>query len=112
MLLTAIILFVFAAIFGLLVLLSVLKNKTTPKPAVFIHGLLAAAGLAIVAWYVIENSNNAPMASLIVFLVAALGGFVMFGRDMTNRSVPKGLALIHAGAAVVGLLLLVLFVIG
>lgn len=112
MLLTAIILFVFAAIFGLIVLLSVLKNKTTPKPAVFIHGVLAAAGLVLVALYVIENADNSPLVSLIVFLVAAVGGFIMFGRDMTNKSVPKGLAMIHVGVAVAGLLLLVLFVIG
>jgi hypothetical protein len=112
MLLTAIILFALAAVFGLILLTSVLKNQKTSKPAVYIHGLLAASGLAIVAYYVIKNADNAPLLSLIIFLVAAAGGFIMFGRDMTNKSIPKGLAFIHAGAAVIGLLLLILFVVG
>jgi hypothetical protein len=111
MLLIAIIVFATAAVFGLIVLLSVLKNKATPKPAVFIHGLLAATALGIVAYYVIINGKDSPVYSLIVFLVAALGGFVMLARDLTGKSIPKGLAFIHAGAAVIGLLLLVLFVI-
>jgi hypothetical protein len=108
----AIVLFALAAVFGLIVLLKVLKGEATPKPAVFIHGLIAASALALVLYYVVTHAEKSPMASLVVFLIAALGGFFMFFMDMSKRPVPKGVALIHAGAAVVGLVLLIAFVAG
>lgn len=109
---TIIILFALAAVFGLIVIANVLKEKTTPKPAVFIHGLLAAAALVLLIIYVVNNPDNAPMISLILFVVAALGGFVLFGVDMSKKQPPKPLALIHAGAAIVGFILLLFFAYG
>lgn len=112
MLITAIVLFVIAAFFGLILLKSVLRNQPTPKPAVFAHGLIAAAGLVLLLYYVITHAEKLPIASLIVFVIAALGGFVMFFMDMSKKPIPKGIALIHAAAAVIGLVLLLLFTFG
>lgn len=112
LLVIAIIVFALAAVFGLLILTKILKNEATPKAAVFIHGALAATALLMVVYYVIENAEKSPKASLAVFLIAAAGGFILFSRDMQKKPLPKGLALIHAGAAVLGLLLLVFFVFG
>lgn len=110
MLIGAIILFVLAAIFGFILITKVFRNSPRPMGAILAHGLIAASGLVLVLIYVIKNAEKSPMTSLILFVVAALGGFIMFGLDMSKKNVPKGLALIHAGAAVAGLILLILFV--
>lgn len=112
MLLTAIILFAFAAVLGLSVLVPVLKNNSTSKPMAILHGALAAVGLVLVLIVVLNASGPAPTGSLIFFAVAALGGFVMFGMDIKKKRIPKVLALGHPLLAAVGLIQLILFVIG
>jgi hypothetical protein len=111
MLKIAIILFVIAAVFGLILIAKVFTNKETPKGAVIAHGLFAATALALVAYYVFTNAQKSPLTSLIVFLIAALGGFAMLALDLSKKAIPKGLAAIHALAAVIGLVLLLVFVI-
>ncbi|MDN5205362.1 hypothetical protein QQ008_28515 [Fulvivirgaceae bacterium BMA10] len=108
----SVILFALAAVFGLVILLKILKGQETPKPAVFIHGALAAIALVLLLIFTLNNPTNAPTLSLVLFIVAALGGFVLFAIDLKTKNPPRGLALIHAGAAVVGFLLLLLFVFG
>jgi len=106
---TIIILFALAAIFGVLILLKVLKGKETPKPAVFIHGGLAAVALVLLIIYAMGDMSNAPIISLSLFVIAALGGFILFVRDMTKKKLPIPLALVHAGAAVVAFVLLLVY---
>lgn len=110
MLITAIVIFVVAAVFGLVALTGILKNKPTSKPAVFIHGGLAAIALVLVILYSVGSNAAAPIASLVVFIAAALGGFLMFAKDMQKKPVPKLLAIGHPILAVIGLLLLIFFV--
>ncbi len=111
MLISAIALFVLAAVFGLVALTAILKNKPTPKPAVFIHGGLAAIALVLVILYTVTGRGAAPVTSLVLFIVAALGGFVLFAKDMQKKSVPRFLAFVHPIIAIAGLVLLILFVV-
>lgn len=111
MLYISIALFLVAAVFGLIVASAILRNQPTPKPAVYIHGLLGAVALAIVVYYVIKNGSNSPMISLILLVVAALGGFVLFARDMSKKPGPFALVVVHALVAVAGVLALILFVV-
>jgi len=110
MLITAIILFAVAAIFGLVCLVPILQNKPTLKPAVFIHGALAAVGLVLLLIAVVNGTG--PINSLLIFIAAAVGGFIMFALDIQKKSIPKILALGHPILAAVGLVLLLLFVFG
>ena len=110
MLITAIALFALAAIFGLVALTAILKNKPTPKPAVFIHGGVAAIALLLVILAVAKSAGPSPIASLVLFIVAALGGFALFAIDMQKKPVPKLLALVHPLVAAIALVLLILFV--
>ncbi len=110
MLTYSIILFVLAAVFGLVALTAILKGKPTYKPAVFLHGALAAVALVLVVLYAAGDSSAAPLASLTAFVVAALGGFAMFAKDMQKKPVPKYLAIVHPLIAAIGLVLLILFV--
>lgn len=110
MLQLAIILFVIAACFGLYVLIHVLTNRPTPKPAVFTHGGFAALALLIVLYSAYAVPNALLVTSAVIFVLAALGGLTMFYYDMTNKPIPKVIAIIHPLVAVIALLLLIVYV--
>jgi len=110
MLATAIILFIIAAMFGLIVVTAVLRNQPTPKPVVFIHGLIAATALVIVIYYYYQgHANTLLLTSLVIFVLAALGGLTMFTIDMSKKPIPKALAIIHPLAAATALVLLIIY---
>ncbi len=111
MLIGAIVLFVVAAVFGLFNLIPILRNKPAPRPTVFIHGGIAALGLLCVILGVAKAAGPSPVTALVLFVVAALGGFVLFGIDMQKKPMPKWLAVLHPLIAAVGLVLLILFVV-
>lgn len=96
-----------AAVFGITLLIPVLQGKTPNRTFVFIHGGIAAVALVMLLLQYTKEGNTVPQVSLILFVAAALGGFVLFARDLQKKPLPKGLALIHAAAAVAAFLLLV-----
>lgn len=103
---TTVILFAIAAVFGLLIIVPTLQGKTPSRAAVVVHGLLAASALVALILQVSAGTGGNAQISLYLFLVAAVGGFIMLARDLQKKSVPKALALVHAGVAVVAFLLL------
>jgi FtsH-binding integral membrane protein len=105
-------LFALAAVLGLVILIALLKKKETPKGVVFSHGIVAAIALIILIVYGIQNPGNFPKLSLIIFILAALGGFYLFFNDMRKKPGPIAVAIIHALAAVTGFVLLLFFVFG
>jgi len=110
MLLTSIILFAVAAVFGLTLIIPLLQNKSVSKSRAVTHGLFAAVALVILIIFSINSETGSPVASIVLFVIAALGGFVLFSKHLKNGNPgPKGLALVHAGAAVVGFLILLVF---
>ena len=108
MLMTAIFIFSLAAILGIYLLTFILQNKHTPKGVVFIHGPLAATGLIILIIYAILHSPS-PMVSIVLFVLAALGGIILIGRDITGKSIPKWLAVGHGLTAIAGFVCLIIF---
>lgn len=110
MLYVAIGLFVLAAVFGLIVLTAILRNKPTPKPAVFIHGGIAVIALLIVIFYIAQHGSG-PILSVTLFILAALGGLTLFTIDMQKKPIPKLIAIIHPLVAAAGLVALILYVI-
>lgn len=108
MLMVAIVFFVLAALLGLYLLSFVLQNKNTPKGVAFTHGPLAATGLIILIIYSFFNSP-APIISIILFVLAALGGIMLIYRDITGKSVPKWMAIGHGLIAITGFILLLIF---
>jgi hypothetical protein len=109
MLILAICLFAFAALLGMYLLSFILQDKNTPKAISFIHGPIAALALIILIIYCMMYSNS-PLISMIIFILAALVGFVLIFRDLTGRPIPKWLAISHGLVAVIGFLCLLLFV--
>ena len=103
---TIIILFAVAALAGLSVLVPVLQGKTPSRPFVFAHGGIAAVALVMLLLQFFQAGSTVPQISVILFVVAALGGFILFTMDLQKKPISKGLALIHAGAAVAAFLIL------
>lgn len=108
MILITILVFILAALLGLTLLIYVLKNKNTPKGVAIIHGTVAASGIILLIIYSFTNASK-PYLPLIIFILAALGGFYMMYRDITNKTLPKWLAVGHGVIALIAFLLLLAF---
>ncbi len=110
MLRTAVALFAIAAAGGLVMAgIRLLGRHNPPAWLSMLHGLLAAAGVTLVAYAVIAG-GGAPSPSgwaLLLFVVAAVGGASMnLFWQWRQRPVPVGLMIGHATLAIVGFLLL------
>jgi hypothetical protein len=108
MLYTIIGFFSLAAILGMILLSFILKGKETPKGIALGHGLLAATGLVLLIIYTLDE-EPAPLESLILFVIAATGGAIVFARDVTNKKIPKWLAIAHGLIAVTGFAFLIFY---
>lgn len=110
MLYLTIALFAVAAVIGLIIANAIIAKKpSTPKGAVVAHGLFAATGLGLLIYYVIENTERSPKVSLILFVLAALGGAVLLVRDLQKKPGPVTLVVMHALIAVTAFALLLVF---
>ena len=109
MLYLAIALFAVAAVLGLTILVKWLTHKNAPRGVVYSHGLVAATALVLLAIFSLQHPDNFPKVSLILFVIAALGGFYLFYQDAIKKSNPVAIALVHALLAVSGFVTLLLF---
>jgi hypothetical protein len=97
-----------AALGGIYLLSLVLRDKQTPKLVSAIHGLFAVSGLILLIVYCTKY-NPGPGLSIGIFVVAALGGFVLIYKDLTEKKVPKWLGIVHGLTAVTGYITLLVF---
>lgn len=110
MLVASIVLFVVAALGGVYMATSRVRNeKNPPMPVAVVHGIAAATGLILLLIHVFGSSFPAlPTISAVLFVIAALGGFVLFRKHTQGQLIPKPLMGVHAAAAVTGFVLLVI----
>ena len=106
MLTISIILFAVAAVFGLMNLIAILKSTATNKAVVYTHGLVAATGLVLLIVYAMGADAKSVSTSITLFVIAALGGFLLFARDLMKKAGPKWLAVVHGLIAVASFLIL------
>jgi hypothetical protein len=97
-----------AALGGIYLLSLVLRDKQTPKLVAAIHGLFAVSGLILLIVYCTKY-NPGPGLSIGIFVVAALGGFVLIYKDLTEKKVPKWLGIVHGLTALTGYIILLVF---
>lgn len=104
----AVVLFALAAVGGLVMAILRFRGRGLPPLALaLVHGLAAAAGLiALIAAIAGGGAPSAATAGLVVLLLAALGGFVLFSHHLRRKDLPIGLMVVHALVAVVGFLIL------
>lgn len=97
-------LFALGAVIGMYLLALVLQKKETPKFVAVVHGLFVAAALVMLIVY--NTKNPGVLDAIVLFVIAALGGIVLFVRDITAKPLPRWLALTHALVAVAGFVVL------
>jgi hypothetical protein len=108
MIYTAIVLFAIAALIGMYLLSLVLQKKETPKALAIVHGIFAATALILLIIHTVNTGANLIQA-IVLFVIAALGGFILFTRDVMGKSLPKALAVIHGLLAVSGFIFLLVY---
>lgn len=109
MIYTTIILFAIAAVFGLVILVSWLRQKGASNAVVYSHGIFAAVALVLLIVYALQNPDNSPKAAITLFVIGALGGIYMFIRDLMKKNSPMWLAIVHALLAVGGFVMLLVY---
>jgi hypothetical protein len=108
MIYTAIAIFAVAAMIGLYLISFVLQKKETPKAIAVVHGLLAATALILLIIHTI-NTGADLVQIIVIFVITALGGLVLFARDLMGKSLPKALAVAHGLLAVTGFIFLLVY---
>ena len=93
-------LFALAAIIGLIILKNWLTSANTSRTVVYAHGIFAALALVLLLVYWLQNPASNLQTCLVLFVIAALGGFYMFFRDLKGKFSPTWLAVVHALLAV------------
>jgi hypothetical protein len=107
MLEVAAVVFALAALGGIILAVLHLTKKTAPIPLALLHGLLAAAGLVLLIIAIVQMSSaGLAGVALIIFIIAALGGFVLFAIHLKKRPLPGGLIVIHGLVAVIAFIVL------
>jgi hypothetical protein len=111
MLRTAIVLLALTALGGLLLAGIRFAGRPHPPTSVaMLHGLLAASGLTLLLYAAFTAGlPGAAWLGIVLLVVAALGGMVLNLKYHWNReALPIWLVLVHAAAAVIGFVALVL----
>jgi hypothetical protein len=104
-------LFLLAALGGLLMAGIRLLGKRNPPPWIaMLHGLLAGAGVTLLAYAAFTATIPAlATIALLLLVLAALGGLVLnLNYEWNRRLLPVPLLVVHALVAVVGFGLLLL----
>jgi hypothetical protein len=115
MLVWATILFAIAALGGAtLATLHFRGRNPLPMPLALLHGALAATALVLLLFAALTQPGfgGLGMAALVIFVIAALGGFYLFSFHLRSQVLPSPVVLIHGGAAVLAFVLLLLYLFG
>lgn len=106
----ALVLFAVAAVGGIVLALIRFKGKPYPPLALaLVHGAVAAAGLVtLIALVAQSKGTSSASTALILFVIAALGGFGLFFHHIRKVALPIWLVVVHALVAVAGFLILLL----
>ena len=103
-------LFALGALMGLILAGGIFKSPpSTSKPALVAHTLFVAAALVLFIVYAMNNPDY-PQLSLILFVVAALGGFYLVYNDLVKKQPgPPSVVVVHAIVAVTAFVLLLVY---
>ena len=100
MLTYAIVMFGIAAFGGATLAYLRFARKSIPLPLAIIHGFFAATGLVLLTLGTMRVDRRGIAAALIIYFIAAIGGFTLFSFQLRSRPLPIPLVLIHGAVAV------------
>lgn len=106
----ALALFAIAAAGGIVLALMRFRGKPYPPMALaLVHGGVAAAGIvALIAGVAQGQGASSARTALVLFIVAALGGFVLFSHHLRKVALPVWMVVVHALVAVTAFVILFL----
>ena len=107
----ALIFFGIAAVIGAYMISRVFRRLPRQTGAMLLHGLFAGFAIGCLFYFsAMETTKNIPYASIFFFVLAVLGGVFMAMWDkIMNRKMPKYFPVMHASAAITGIVLLIIF---
>lgn len=102
------VLFAVAALGGIVIAIMRFKGRPYPPMALgLVHGAAAAAGLVALIGVVVQGqAPSGVTTALVLFVVAALGGFGLFFHHLRKVALPIWLVVVHAVVAVIAFVLL------
>src|SRR5688572_7886241 len=98
--------FALGAMVGIYLLSFVLRGINTPKFVVFVHGIFVVVALILLITYAMDQPGY--METVVIFVLAAIGGLVLVYRDLTSKPMPKWLAVGHGLIAITGFVFLLM----
>ena len=98
--------FAVAAVGGLILAASVLRGKLASWALSLVHAALGALGLILLIGAVMQGGGRTAQIALAILLVVALVGFYLASVHLRGKPGPKTVVVIHALAAVTGVLVL------
>lgn len=90
-------------------------RELPPMVLALIHGLFAASGLvALILFVVNSTASTLALVALVGFVIAALGGFMLFSYHLRGRALPVNYVVVHGAGAVISfaVLLAAIFTVG
>jgi hypothetical protein len=102
------ILFALAALGGVFMASLVFRGRPHPPMGIaIVHGLAAAAGLVVLLFAVMGGqAPGLAKGALVLFVLAALGGFALFAMHLQRKALPRPVVAVHGLVAVVAFALL------
>lgn len=102
-------LFVLAAVTGFYLAVNHFRSEQLNVGPVIAHGIFAASGLVVLIVGGIRSGlSGMVLYALILFVVAALGGFVLLTYDLRDRALPTPVVVVHGLLALTAFLLLLI----
>ncbi|MBF5041914.1 hypothetical protein FGE12_05885 [Aggregicoccus sp. 17bor-14] len=97
------VLFALAALGGVFMAALVFRGRAHPPLGIaVVHGLAAAAGLVVLLLAVMGGqAPGLAKTALVLFVLAALGGFVLFAMHLQRKALPRPVVAVHGLVAVV-----------
>ena len=102
MLTASIVLFMYAALSGLVMAVGIFRGAKRWAPLALGHGVLAVTGLVLALLASLATGVAAIQYGVAVLFLAALGGFVLFSYHLRDKSHPWLVVVLHALLAVGG----------
>ena len=98
--------FLFGAMIGLTMAVDHFRGKESGKLIGLAHGTFTISGIVLLTVGMLYSDIDAWLA-LYAFLGTAVGGLFLFYRQMTGKKWPSAVILIHGGAAIASIVLLI-----
>ncbi|EAR22075.1 hypothetical protein NB231_04180 [Nitrococcus mobilis Nb-231] len=98
-----------AAIGGVTLAVALVRQRPFPASVGYIHGAVGLAGVVLLAIAVFAHSQGMPVNSaLLLFSLAVVGGAFNLLFRLQREPPPVFMVILHGGAALVGLALLLI----